>query len=79
MGIYSDGNIYGISIKVEDLTVYEKIYDEPATSFQIQEAKDFYKSIGQKGYVLICIKSSSTYILDPNSFISWVPSDLISK
>ena len=78
MGIYSDGKIYGISIRL-DLVVYEKIYNQPITEEQIQEAKDFYNSFG-RGDVSVYVKCSSTYVLEPNSFMSWIPSNiLISK
>jgi len=79
MGIYSDGKIYGISIRL-DLVVYEKIYENPITLEQIQEAKDFYNSFvsveTQPLSVSVYVKCSSTYTLEPNSFMSWIPSDL---
>ncbi len=80
MGIYSDGKIYGISIRL-DVVVYEKTYDEPITSVQIQEAKDFYHSVEAKDslQVSVYVKCSSTYVLEQNSFMSWIPSNLISK
>ena len=84
MGIYSDGKIYGISIRL-DLVVYERTYPHKITLDQIQEAKDFYNSfdsVERKGRPLtvkIYVKCSSTYTSDSNSFMSWVPSDLISK
>ena len=75
MGIYSDGKIYGISIRL-DLVIYEKIYEQPITHDQIKEAKDFYNSIGQ-GDVSVYVKCSSTYNLEPNSFMTWVPSSIL--
>jgi hypothetical protein len=75
MGIYSDGKIYGISIRL-DIVVYEKIYEQPITEGQIQEAQDFYNSIGQDD-VSVYVKCSSTYVLEPNSFMSWVPSSIL--
>lgn len=79
MGNYSDGKIYGISIRL-DLVVYERTYEEAITSEQIQEAKDFYNSIDKNSAkVSVQIKCSSTYNLSPNTFMTWVPSNLISK
>jgi hypothetical protein len=76
MGIYSDGKIYGISIRL-DVVVYQEIYENPITLEQIKEAKDFYDSIDSQGSVTVYIKSSSTYSLEPNSFMTWVPSRIL--
>jgi hypothetical protein len=76
MGIYSDGKIYGISIRL-DVVVYQEIYEKPITLEQIKEAKDFYNSIDLQGSVSVYIKCSSTYSLEPNSFMTWVPSRIL--
>jgi hypothetical protein len=76
MGIYSDGKIYGISIRL-DVVVYQEIYENPITLEQIKEAKDFYDSIDSQGSVTVYIKCSSTYSLEPNSFMTWVPSSIL--
>ena len=76
MGIYSDGKIYGISIRL-DVVVYQEIYENPITLEQIKEAKDFYDTIDSQGSVTVYIKCSSTYSLEPNSFMTWVPSRIL--
>jgi hypothetical protein len=86
MGIYSDGNIYGIAISLQVGSyfseLFNKIYPAVMTCEQIQEAKTMYDKLteGEKSSLNIRFYTScsSTYDLASAPFMSWFPGDLIS-
>ena len=86
MGIYSDGNIYGISISMQVGTNLTEIFNKSnsyvMTSEQIQEATAIYDKLteGEKSSLKIRFYTScsSTYELASTPFMSWFPADLAS-
>ena len=86
MGIYSDGNIYGISISLQIGSyfseLFNKIYPTVMTCEQIQEAKDIYDKLTESEKSTLNIRfytnCSSTYDLVSAPFMSWFPGDLVS-
>jgi len=81
MGIYSDGNIYGINISLEVdsffTDLYNKIYPTKMNSEQIQEAKAVYNklTISEKNKLTIRFYTSCSSTYDESSapFMSWFP------
>lgn len=86
MGIYSDGNIYGIAISLQVdsffTELFNKIYPAVMTCEQIQEAKAIYDKLneGEKSSLNIRFYTScsSTYDLASAAFMSWFPGDLVT-
>lgn len=86
MGIYSDGNIYGIAISLQVdsffTELFNKTYPTAMTCDQIQEAKAIYDKLteGEKDSLNIRFYTScsSTYDLASAPFMSWFPGDLTS-
>ena len=79
MGIYSDGNVYGVCFSLNEDIILEKKYEEIITPIQIQEIKEFYNklTIEEKNIVIIRFYTacSSTYELESSKFMTWFPSD----
>jgi hypothetical protein len=74
MGIYSDGLIYGVSLRRDDVKLFEKIYKEKMTASQIHEVEVFYEALTDKQIDISFYTScSSTYMSEPNRFMTWVP------
>jgi hypothetical protein len=81
MGIYSDGNIYGIvlSLEVDSFftDIYNKVYPTKMNCEQIQEAKAVYDklTINEKYRLTIRFYTScsSTYNESCVPFMSWFP------
>ena len=87
MGIYSDGNIYGISIDLKNDTnnfseLFNKIYSEIMTTEQIQEAKLVYLSINEADKLNLSVRfytsCTTTYDVYSTPFMSWFPSDVVT-
>lgn len=87
MGIYSDGNIYGISIDLKNDTnnfseLFNKIYSEIMTAEQIQEAKLVYLSINEADKLNLSVRfytsCTTTYDVYSTPFMSWFPSDVVT-
>jgi len=84
MGIYSDGNIYGIAISLQVDTFYtelfNKIYPTKMTYEQIQEAQILYNKLteGEKNslHIRFYTSCSSTYDEGTVPFMSWFPGDI---
>lgn len=84
MGIYSDGNIYGIAISLQvDLfytELFNKIYPTKMTCEQIKEVQIFYNKLtaGEKDnlHIRFYTSCSSTYNEDVEPFMSWFPGDI---
>ena len=86
MGIYSNGEIYGISLVVNENILFKKIYNDKIDSVQIEEIKEIYNklSLEEKDKLVIQFYLSfcTTYsISNTETFMSWVPSskDLLEK
>ena len=87
MGIYSDGNIYGISIDLKNdknnfSELFNKIYSEIMTAEQIQEAKLVYLSINEADKLNLSVRfytsCTTTYDVYSTPFMSWFPSDVVT-
>lgn len=69
MGIYTNGEIYGVKIcifipdKIEYKTIYQKKYDSIMTQEQIMETKKIYENIEKtaKIYMAFYIRISDIY------------------
>lgn len=77
MGVYSNGHIYGISISLNDDTLFYKIYDkrlEPGGYYMI---KEFYDDIPSENrqhlQILLYTLCSSTASPTSQAFMSWFP------
>ena len=86
MGIYSNGDIYGISLSVNENILFEKKYNDKINFIQIKEVKEIYDklSLEEKDKLLIqfYVSCVTTYnILDTEPFMSWIPGnkDLLEK
>ena len=80
MGIYSNGDVYGISFFLNNTIIFERKYDEKLLLNQILEIKEFYEKLSfeNKNELLISFYTScsSTYsITETESFMSWMPGD----
>ena len=80
MGIYSNGDVYGVSLFLNNTIIFERKYDEKLHSNQILEIKEFYEklSLEDKNKLLISFYtscSSSYNVTETESFMSWLPSD----
>ena len=80
MGIYSNGNIYGIAFYLNDVVIFEKHYTEKMDKQQISEAKDYYMFLSEEHRnnikILFYTYCSSTYnrpIIETSKFMSWLP------
>jgi hypothetical protein len=77
MGVYSDGNIYGILFTLNNSVLFESLF-EKLTSEHIQEVKDYYGSLSDevknKIKILFYRYCSSSYnIIETSKFMSWFP------
>lgn len=80
MGIYSSGDVYGISFFFNNTIIFERKYDEKILLNQILEIKEFYEKLSfeDKNDLLISFYtscSSSYNITGSESFMSWMPGD----
>ena len=82
MGIYSDGNVYGVYWNIYDesdklLTRFEKTYPEKMTLDQIQEIKVEYDKLTESDFTNIQFgfytKCTTTFSDDMGTFMSWFP------
>jgi len=78
MGIYSDGNIYGVSFYKNEVNLYEKSYNHIITLLEIQDVKEYYDTLTSEekdALTILFYKScSSTYLASKeNSFMAWFP------
>jgi hypothetical protein len=77
MGVYSDRKIYGVSLKLENIS-FEKIYSDEISESEKQDVKAFYDSLNadqrEKLNVRFFLKFTST----ESKFTSWVPSNNVS-
>lgn len=86
MGIYSDGNVYGILIELNGKKMFLKTSLVKFTEDELREAKSVYEALTaeekQKASISFYISCSSTYD-SPNaeSFMAWFPSsnDILEK
>jgi len=78
MGIYSDGKIYGVSIRYTDIVLFERQYEVNLSIDQINEIKEFYNNLSEEGRenisVYIYMSFVSTYSPSNKRLLSWVPS-----
>jgi len=76
MPIYSDGNIYGISIKQNYKKLFEKIYEDKINKDNLDKFIVFYDNLTEieKETMIITFytKCTATYN-DNNSFMCWIP------
>ena len=80
MGIYSDRKVYGISFKLDDEILFEKIYTDEMKCIEPQEVKDAYDNLSYEQMRTINIRfytsCSSTYnTSENNTFMLWVPAN----
>ena len=84
MGIYNDGNVYGVGWRLYDgetelVRHFEKTYPEKMTLEQIQEVKEQYDLltyIEQNNITIRFFTScSSTYDAGSPPYMSWWPGD----
>lgn len=80
MGVYSDGNIYGVSFMLDGETIFQKVFKEPMDSLQKQGVHAAYNALKQeqreKIHIYFYASCASTYVLDPpDSFMAWFPTD----
>ena len=78
MGIYSDGNIYGIMFSLNDNVLFERRHEEKLNRQHIQEVKDYYGSLSDevknKMIILFYTYCSSSYdMIETSKFMSWFP------
>ena len=78
MGIYSNGDVYGVSLFLNNTIIFERKYDEKLLSNQILEIKEFYEKLSfeDKNKLLISFYtscSSSYNVTETESFMSWLP------
>jgi len=45
MGIYSDGNVYGISLVLNDIVLFQEKYQESLTGYQVEPVKECYNTV----------------------------------
>jgi hypothetical protein len=81
MGVYSDGNIYGVSFMIDGETIFQKVFNESMDSAQKQEVRAAYNALKEeqreKIHIYFYASCGSTYDLDPpDSFMAWFPGDL---
>ena len=78
MGIYSDGKIYGVSIRYTDIVLFERKYEVNLSIDQVNEIKEFYNNLSEEGRgdvsVYIYMAFLSTYSPSDKRLMSWVPS-----
>ena len=83
MGIYSDGNVYGVSWKIWDddyniLVNYEKIYLKKMNLEQIEEIKKEFEKLSEKERN-ICSIRFYTSVTDTygstEPYMTWFPGD----
>jgi len=77
MGIYSDGKIYGVSLILEDRTIFELTSTEILNLDEIHAIKEKYDELTneQKNNTIIRFYTScsSTYDNNTDSFMCWFP------
>ena len=80
MGIYSNGNIFGIQIynfNDDDISniLFEEKYDEVMSYTQMREAYLFYTNLNDKNNIFFKIYTECTSTLSYNryNFITWQP------
>ena len=78
MGIYSDGNVYGISLVLNHNVLFEEKYEEPVRPDQLDYAKDCYSKLNEEEKDVLTIhfytKCSTTYSLrNTEEFFAWFP------
>jgi len=77
MGIYSNGNIFGIKIYTNDNDniniIFEKKYDIIMRDEQKKEAYLFYKELSNKDNTLFQIYSECFSTYDKGLFMLWYP------
>ena len=78
MGIYSNGDIYGISLSLNENILFEKKYNHKINSIQIEEVKEIYDKLlleeKDKLIIQFYVSCVTTYnILDTEPFMSWIP------
>ena len=65
MGIYSDGKVYGISLVLNHIVLFEEKYEEPVRPYQLDYAKDCYSKLNDEEKDVLTIhfytKYSTTY------------------
>lgn len=83
MGIYSNGQIFGIKIYNfnDDIsnTLFEEKYPEIMTSHQMREAYLFYTNLNDKNNISLQIWTECTSTFDPSNtdnFMTWYPLSL---
>lgn len=76
MPIYSDGNVYGISIKHYEKTLFNKIYKNKINTEEIDELIIFYDNLTEfeKHTMTITFYTKCTASYNQNnSFMCWIP------
>jgi hypothetical protein len=76
MPIYSDGNVYGILIKLHDKTLFNKIYKNKITVEEVNEFIIFYDNLSEfERYTMtITFYTKCTASYNENkSFMCWIP------
>jgi len=80
MGVYSDGNIYGVSFMLDGETIFQKVFKGGMGSLEKYEVDAAYKALTseqrEKIHVYVYASCASTYVLEPpDSFMAWFPGD----
>lgn len=56
MGIYSDGQIYGVLLAINEDILYDKKYEEKINIYQLQELKEIYNKINDEDKETLIIR-----------------------
>ena len=80
MGIYSNGDVYAVSLFLNNTIIFERKYDEKLIFNQILEIKEFYEKLSledkNKLSISFYTSCSSTYnVIETELFMSWLPGD----
>jgi hypothetical protein len=77
MGVYSTGHIYGISISLDEDTLFYKIYDRRLQPGAYERVKEFYNDIPSENRVRLNIRlyTLCSNTMNPSSmtFMTWFP------
>ena len=80
MGIYSDGKVYGISLKLDHEIVFMKKYSYEMGNIEIQDVRDIYNTLTgeQKQHINVSFftSCSTTYEVSENKSMTWFPGSI---
>lgn len=80
MGIYSDGNVYGLRLVLNDDILFEERYDHKMTMIELQNVKKCYEmmTLEEKNAINICFYTlCSTTYTTANSIMCWFPANKV--